>query len=85
GTLLEGATLWSAIPNIRDALSNCAIHRLNSFLGTLLEGATLWSAIPNIKDALSNCAILRLCSFRELSLSNTFSDNNDFNKPLLFK
>ena len=27
GTLLEGSTLWSAIPNIRDALSNCAIHR----------------------------------------------------------
>ena len=27
GTLLEGSTLWSAIPNIRDALLNCAIHR----------------------------------------------------------
>ena len=26
GTLLEGSTLWSAIPNIRDALSNYAIH-----------------------------------------------------------
>ena len=27
GTRLEGSTLWSAIPNIRDALPNCAIHR----------------------------------------------------------
>ena len=27
GTLLEGSTLWSAIPNIRDALLNYAIHR----------------------------------------------------------